>query len=757
MLAVLDLFAQRWHVVELGVAILQPLLVLLLCLGFIMASAHLITMLGTRWGDRDTSSKALFFSLGVHLSFAMGIIALIPEYRQRVFFSASRDSHEQFAEILPSTQDKASETRTDASTPIWNRISSQPLTNSARHSIELNRPEADQPPERPAGEIASLAPRDQVGAPLPEAMSVPVEATPAESPTAPRRQIDLPTEVVKPEARPEFKVPQSDFALPDAGGGSGDLKRLAGGSPGERSMPDFDPEKSVTDRDRVARDAIPQPDSRLASRDLPRESISPAPATLLETTQNGTAAPQPSPGTSRPNVSSSIARVRAGAGSDAGMDGDANVSRFRPGDGEGGGPIGPGTGLGPRRGEGDLAKIDSLPSMTPASPMPRFDPLAPVPAGTGKTPAAYQLRTKEQRDKAVVEFGGSDASEAAVDMSLKFLASVQHPDGYWDAKAHGAGAVRVDEEGVDRKNVGRDADVGVTALAVLAFLGKMNTTEQGQHAESVTKGLRWLAAGQRNDGFLGRDAAEYSAMYCHGMATFALAEAYALSTDKQANAWLRGPLSKAVAFTVDCQLQDGGWRYLKGQPDGDMSMFGWQLMSLRSAEAAGVVIPSASKQKMIQFLQSRGQGRQGGLASYRTGEQVTAVMTAEALFCKQMLGMQRTNPAALEAVSYLGRFGPSREQYNLYYWYYGTLAMFQYGGEPWEAWNKSVRDLLISEQLRTGPNAGSWEPRDRWGGAGGRIYSTAMATMCLEVYYRYLPLYQSVPQAAPARGPAPVQ
>ena len=33
-------------------------------------------------------------------------------------------------------------------------------------------------------------------------------------------------------------------------------------------------------------------------------------------------------------------------------------------------------------------------------------------------------------------------------------------------------------------------------------------------------------------------------------------------------------------------------------------------------------------------------------------------------------------------------------------------------------------------------------PNTVWGGYGGRVYTTAMATLCLEVYYRYLPVYQ---------------
>ena len=35
------------------------------------------------------------------------------------------------------------------------------------------------------------------------------------------------------------------------------------------------------------------------------------------------------------------------------------------------------------------------------------------------------------------------------------------------------------------------------------------------------------------------------------------------------------------------------------------------------------------------------------------------------------------------------------------------------------------------------PSCGSWEPIDRWGGEGGRVYATAINALTLEVYYRY--------------------
>jgi hypothetical protein len=76
---------------------------------------------------------------------------------------------------------------------------------------------------------------------------------------------------------------------------------------------------------------------------------------------------------------------------------------------------------------------------------------------------------------------------------------------------------------------------------------------------------------------------------------------------------------------------------------------------------------------------------------------------------------------------------------DFYYWYYGTLAMFQVGGAHWDKWNDAIKTAIIDHQ-RSDPNQdefGSWDPVDPWGGIGGRIYSTTLNCLSMEVYYRY--------------------
>jgi hypothetical protein len=225
------------------------------------------------------------------------------------------------------------------------------------------------------------------------------------------------------------------------------------------------------------------------------------------------------------------------------------------------------------------------------------------------------------------------------------------------------------------------------------------------------------------------------------VAVNALADSQAWSMRRVHDVRLRMALLKAVRYTVRQQHEDGGWRYVRGQ-EGDLSMFGWQLMSLKSAEIAGVGIPLTVRDRMFRFINSVRQGKRGGLFAYRRDEEITPAMTAEAMFSQQMLGFSNDTERNRESVGYLLRNQPRLSQLNLYYWYYGTLAMYQYGGKPWEQWNAAVRDTLIDQQVSEGDDAGSWDPKGPWGRYGGRLYSTALATLTLEVYYRLLPLYQ---------------
>lgn len=351
-------------------------------------------------------------------------------------------------------------------------------------------------------------------------------------------------------------------------------------------------------------------------------------------------------------------------------------------------------------------------------------------------PAIMRDRVAPDRASVVQQHGGTPQSEAAVNDALAWLARNQSSDGRWDAKKHGAGH-ETQIDGRNRGGAGARADTGITGLALLALLGAGHTHSSGDYRDTVAGGLDYLMRVQRVDGSLGGSAETYALMYCHGMATLALSEAYAMTHDAR----LTEPVRKAIGYTLRAQNgSTGGWRYQPGDL-GDTSQLGWQLMALKSAELAGVPVPRAAREGAARFLRSVSGGARGGLASYRPGERPSRPMTAEALVCKQFLGLPPSAPADAESAASLHEEPPGASTANYYYWYYATLALFQLQGEPWEKWNAALQSALVGSQRHDGEAAGSWDPRDVWGPHGGRVYSTAMATLCLEVYYRYLPVY----------------
>ncbi|HEV3164190.1 MAG TPA: prenyltransferase/squalene oxidase repeat-containing protein [Isosphaeraceae bacterium] len=377
----------------------------------------------------------------------------------------------------------------------------------------------------------------------------------------------------------------------------------------------------------------------------------------------------------------------------------------------------------------------------------------------------YRSRLDPNRSALAQRAGASAASEQAVERALDWLARHQDDDGRWNggsAKNPVPGLVEECRDSFtahcppDEICQGEcsyaEADTALTGLALLAYLGAGYTHTEGKYTATVGRGLRYLLLQQKSDGDL-RGPSRAVGLYCHAMATLALSEAYAMTGDER----LRGPVERSVDFLVKSQATDGmSWRYAPRESVGDTSILGWVVLVLRSAKAVGISFPDQVQSGALAWLQRVSGGRAGGLARYQPFKNVTETMTAEAWVCRQLLGHGRPGPASTEAAEFLLAHGPHRGPFNLYYWYYGTLAMYQGGGSAWTRWNDQVRDQLVRRQCSGGHPAGSWDPDDdgTYGARGGRIYSTALATLTLEVYYRYLRFYDE-PGPTPRLAPAP--
>ncbi len=752
----LHLPTQIWPMLDLVLAIFQPAVILLLCAGFVVASIHLLSMFSTRWGDKRVSTKALFFSVGLHATLLCGVIAMIPEYRPRVVVTSFLpEDGVQVDSIADAVQTEFEAAQAGVSgRPIWDKVNAKVTFDAPRRSVPATpiKPSelAHVETSRPDQTISLPEPVHNEAAPTPQEMTAPppsplVEALPSEQPQPVSREVPL-DEVVLGDPQTESPVPPQ-IVRSSIGSRAKPIESSVARTdrqPVDRIREDFDPEQATRSIAAMAEPEATLPQGPLSEEITPSEGPAPYQIPL----DPGVAAEAAPPNAAVPSMARSIPRsIPSSLPSEMSR---LNTPRPRP--------------AVPRnQNSNDTGDAPELLGSAETPPLLMRPELSPAALVNNSTPAQYILRNSTNRGQAVEQFGGTAESEAAVDLALKWLASIQESNGSFDGDSQGAGRLAID---ANAERDGRDADAGLTALAVLAFLGKQHTLEEGEYSANVEKALRWLISqqGQNSQGVAGylggQKSSSIAGMYSHALATFAMAEAYAMTKDETRSEFLKIPLQRAVAFTLECQLEDGGWRYMKLQLDGgDMSIFGWQLMSLKSAQAAGLDIPLEVRQKMILFLQNRGIGKAGGLAAYRLFQQMpeanrypSVAMTAESLFCKQMLGIKREHPSCTEAVDFILANPPMRSKADLYSWYYSTLALYQYGGEPWEKWNVRMRDLLINEQTTTGPDAGSWEPRDRWGDVGGRIYSTAFATLTLEVYYRYLPLYRL---SAPAETPTP--
>jgi hypothetical protein len=120
-------------------------------------------------------------------------------------------------------------------------------------------------------------------------------------------------------------------------------------------------------------------------------------------------------------------------------------------------------------------------------------------------------------------------------------------------------------------------------------------------------------------------------------------------------------------------------------------------------------------------------------------------MTAVGVFARVLLGEDPRKDATIRKGADLMAklppvWNPSDGSIDMYYWYYGTLAMFQVGGRHWQAWHRAMIPAILQTQRKDTDHCGykgSWDPIGPWGPDGGRVYSTALMAMCCEVLYRY--------------------
>ena len=280
----------------------------------------------------------------------------------------------------------------------------------------------------------------------------------------------------------------------------------------------------------------------------------------------------------------------------------------------------------------------------------------------------------------------------------------------------------------------------LTGLSVMALMAAGHTPDQPPHGPAIRNALTYVLSQMRNDGYLGHS--DNSRMYGHGICTLMLTEAAGMTRDEMLEKRLLEACHRAVDLILKAQAikkaahHQGGWRYEPTSGDSDLSLTGWQTMSLRSAKNIGLDVPGAAIQSAINYIKAM--ARDGEFSYEGGGAQPS--LRGVGLLAMPVCGVY-DSPELAKATARMFKDPPKWQGPWFYYrTYYAATGMYQMGDEAWNRFFPMLDDILLKHQKPDG----SWPepPGNNESDAGGSVYSTSMAVLVLAVHYHLLPIYQ---------------
>ncbi|MEM9080881.1 MAG: prenyltransferase/squalene oxidase repeat-containing protein [Verrucomicrobiota bacterium] len=350
--------------------------------------------------------------------------------------------------------------------------------------------------------------------------------------------------------------------------------------------------------------------------------------------------------------------------------------------------------------------------------------------GFGSIPAEMRKRcSKEDRLQRLAENGGNEQCEEAVLAALRWLKNNQKKNGSW----------------------GDSKPVAMTGLALLAYLGHCETPLSEEFGDAVTKGMVYLVDNNmKHKGKSASDLQDKHWCYEHAIALYALSESYTFC--KQLNILdsvpqLEETVENGINWIISNQTKRGGWDYAyntEGRP-GDSSIVAWHLQALKAANATGIRFKkiNGAINNGLDFLEDC-QAKNGGFG-YMPSKNPKPIgstnghytLTGAGTLCFQQ-HKGSSNSKARAGIKYIeenSKFNFAEQQANLYEHYYSSQAMINHGGNAWKGYNKLFRDELLKNQNKDG----SWPNPGGPSSFSDKVYITSLATLMLEVYYRFLP------------------
>jgi len=341
--------------------------------------------------------------------------------------------------------------------------------------------------------------------------------------------------------------------------------------------------------------------------------------------------------------------------------------------------------------------------------------------GFGGIPATMRKRcSKGDRLDRLTRNGGTKECEDAVIKALDWFQSTQKKDGSW----------------------GGGHRVGMTGIALLAYLGHCETPLSEKYGETVQNAIVFLVdVNMKNKGRLGSDFKSNAWVYEHAIATYALAEAYTFCKQLNINLPnLRQAVQNAGQMIINGQNPAGGWTYrFEEKNRNDTSVMGWCLQALKACNHTGIEFRNMRKcvRDGLEALE-RNQAPSGAIGYTGPSQKGDgSTLSAIGALCFQMWERSSSSVArkANDVVIKGIRCNWNDPATDLYGHYYASQSMINHGGAHWKKYNALFRDEVLKNQ---NPD-GSWKAPKNEHHAKGAHLRTAFCTLMLEVYYRFLP------------------
>lgn len=360
---------------------------------------------------------------------------------------------------------------------------------------------------------------------------------------------------------------------------------------------------------------------------------------------------------------------------------------------------------------------------------------AAAPATAAATPATLAAPATPASDQRVID--------AAVERGLGWLARTQNPRGHWSADV---GHKQQDDylvyHSVNEQERRGTGHVGVSAFAGLAFLASGHTPSTGPWARVVDAVTNYVVACADEDEYI---TDSFTNMYGHAFATLYLSQVAGMTAHRHDR--VLKTLRTATHFIVSHQNAVGGWRYSPDSDEADLSVTVCQVQALRAARDAGIAVPQAAIQRVLDYLANSRipTGGNAGCFYYK--------ITGRAAFTKTSFAVNAAATTALQsagvytedrygrALRYLeDNYAEVNRHYptHFYYWYgnyYATQALHMQGGPRFRTFYDRIARDLISRQ----------QPDGRWKNdtGPGDVFATAVACLILQVPGANLPIFQN--------------